>query len=202
MSNELLVEELVSLGVISTDSVRDAFLAVDRADFVLEEFLDEAYSNRPLPIGHDQTISQPLTVALMLEDLVVKEGMCVLDVGCGCGYSTALLNHLVGFQGVVFGVERVPALVEFAKKNLRRVGVEVDVLQATDTLGLVSKAPFDRILVSAAAKQVPKQLVSQLVVGGLMVVPVNNDLLTVKRVKEGYEVVRRREGFRFVKLVE
>lgn len=196
-----LVRELERLGALSSKRVRDAFLAVDRAAFVPAGLRAEAYGNYPLPIGADQTISQPLTVALMLEELSVGPGMRVLDVGSGSGWSTALLAHLVGSDGEVFAVERVPELVALGRENLSSFGVEVSVVDAGGVLGVPSKAPFDRVLVSAAADEVPAALVNQLVVGGLMVLPVRDSLVTVRREEEGYSVVGRREGFRFVPLV-
>ncbi|MFT4249741.1 MAG: protein-L-isoaspartate(D-aspartate) O-methyltransferase [Candidatus Woesearchaeota archaeon] len=202
MSNELLVQELVSVSAITSGSVKNAFLSVDRVLFTPSKLVSEAYENYPLPIGFGQTISQPLTVALMLEDLAVQEGMRVLDVGCGSGYTTALLSFLVSSEGFVVGVERIPELVEFARSNLQQASIDVAVVKASSSLGLSQEAPFDRILVSAAAKSVPEKLVSQLAIGGLMVVPVSSSVLTVRKTKTSFEVVKRREGFRFVTLIE
>lgn len=201
-SNEELVGYLVERGVISRSVVREAFLAVDRAFFVPKDLVEDAYLNQPLPIGEGQTISQPLTVALMLEELAVREGMRVLDVGCGSGYSTALLKQLVGSSGEVFGVERVESLVEFCCDNLQEAGVNASVHLAGEVLGLPQEQPFNRVLVSAEANAVPDLLVSQLVDGGLLVLPVNGSLLTVKREGSSFIIVNRRSGFRFVPLIE
>ena len=200
-SNEELVDALERRGVITHSSTREAFLAVDRALFVPEDLQADAYANTPLPIGAGQTISQPLTVAIMLEELVVGKGMRVLDVGCGSGYSTALLSYLVGEEGCVVGVERLSRLVVFAKQNLLRAGVDARVLQAGKELGIPGKV-FDRILVSAEASRVPQALIEQLVEGGLLVLPVGDSLVTARRVGDSYEVVRRLRGFRFVPLIE
>lgn len=201
-SNEELVEYLVERGVISDVALRDAFLAVDRAVFVPNDLHEDAYSNQSLPIGEAQTISQPLTVALMLEELAVKQGMRVLDVGCGSGYSTALLTQLVGSSGEVFAVERVESLVKFCRDNLQEAGVDASVHLAGEALGLPQKLPFDRVLVSAEADAVPESLVSQLVDGGLLVLPFNGSLVTVKREGSSFRVVNRMDGFRFVPLIE
>ncbi len=201
-TNQSLVDYLVRSGVIRSSLVREAFLAVDRALFVPERLSAHAYLDRPLPIGEEQTISQPSVVALMLEELSVQQGMRVLDVGCGSGWTTALLAHLVGSSGEVLGVERVECLVSFARRNVSRVGVRAQIHLAGDHLGLPGRAPFDRVLVSAAATRVPESLVDQLVSGGLMVLPVRSALLTVKRSEEGFLVVREQDGFRFVPLIE
>lgn len=201
-SNKELVEELVRLGVVCSESVKSAFLSVDRALFVPRSLQADAYLNRPLPIGEGQTISQPLTVALMLEDLSVEEGMRVLDVGCGSGYTTALLSKLVGESGVVVGVELVEELVRLGRSNLAAAGVSARIQRAGSFLGLPQEAPFERVLVSAAARSVPEELVEQLVIDGLMVLPVRSSVLTLQRGEESYQVVRRRRGFRFVPLVE
>lgn len=199
-SNDDLVDELLRRGVIVSDRVEQAFRDTDRALFVRDELQSKAYENRPLPIGEDQTISQPLTVALMLEDLEVHDGMRVLDVGCGSGYSSALLRSLVGDSGEVIGVEKKGSLVSFAQENLSDAGVQADIRLAGDELGLPGET-FDRILVSAAAQEVPQALVSQLAADGRLVIPVSNSLLTVEPEESGFVVVNRVDGFRFVPLV-
>ena len=201
MSMQSLVQLLESQEAITSDSVREAFLAVDRADFVREDYVEDAYRNHPLPIGHDQTISQPLTVAIMLEKLDVQRGMKVLDVGCGSGWTTALLAHMVGSEGTVVGVERIPDLVSFARNNLAAASIEAQIREAGDQLGVAQQAPFDRILVSAAADEVPQELVDQLSQDGLMVIPVGSSLLVVRRQNSGYNIIHERTGFRFVPLI-
>ncbi len=119
-SNKELVEHLIKRGVLKTPKIIEAFKKIDRKDFVKEEFLEEAYFDTPLPIGFGQTISQPYTVAFMLELLEPKEGDTVLDIGSGSGWTTALLAYIVGNKGKVIGVERIKELVEFGKKNLAK----------------------------------------------------------------------------------
>ena len=115
-----LIEHLKSSGVLKNSNIIEAFEKIDRADFVLEEHKLESYEDHPIPIGRGQTISQPTTVAFMLELLSVQKGDKVLDIGSGSGWTTALLSELVGSTGEVFGVERVSELVEFGSKNLAK----------------------------------------------------------------------------------
>lgn len=193
-----LIELLVDNKYITSENLKEAFLCVDRKYFIPKKHQDKAYDNTPIPIWHEQTISQPLTVAFMLEQLQVKEGMKVLDVGSGSGWTTAILQELVGQQGKVIGVERIPELVEFSQKNLQKVNSDASIIQATDALGYPSQAPYDRILVSAAATKIPSELVNQLADDGLLVIPVNNNILTVDT--KG-KIVNKHSGFRFVPLI-
>lgn len=193
-----LIELLVDNKYITSENLKEAFLCVDRKYFIPKKHQDKAYDNTPIPIWHEQTISQPLTVAFMLEQLQVKKGMKVLDVGSGSGWTTAILQELVGQQGKVIGVERIPELVEFSQKNLQKVNSDASIIQATDALGYPSQAPYDRILVSAAATKIPSELVNQLADDGLLVIPVNNNILTVDT--KG-KIVNKHSGFRFVPLI-
>lgn len=117
-SNLQLVEHLKQRGVLKTPALVEAFRAVDRRSFVPEEFFFNAYEDHPLPIGHGQTISQPWTVAFMLERLQPQPGNRVLDIGSGSGWTTALLAHVVGAEGFVQGLELIDALVELGQQNL------------------------------------------------------------------------------------
>ena len=120
MSNLALVEKLISDEALRTPRIIDAFKKIDRADFVEVQYKDEAYGDYPLPIGHEQTISQPSTVAFMLELLQPATGNKVLDVGSGSGWTAALLAQIVGPEGRVFGFELVPELVKFGSENLAK----------------------------------------------------------------------------------
>ncbi len=185
------------------ERIRAAFAAVRRVGFLPEDQRAFAADDAPLPIGHGQTNSQPSTVARMLDLLAPEPGDRVLDVGCGSGWTTALLAHLVGPGGAVTGVELVPELTELARRNLTAHGLD-DVLveQADpDVLGLPDRAPFERILVSASAGRFPQPLVEQLAQGGRLVVPVRRSMCVADR--EGLEglQVRRVGRYRFVPLV-
>jgi protein-L-isoaspartate(D-aspartate) O-methyltransferase len=187
----------------SGERIRAAFSAVRRAGFLPENQRAFAGDDAPLPIGYGQTNSQPSTVARMLDLLAPQPGDRVLDVGCGSGWTTALLAHIVGPDGAVIGVELVPALTELARRNLDAHGFEdVRVEQADpDVLGLPDQGPFDRILVSASAGRFPRPLVQQLAGDGRLVVPVRRSLCVADR--EGLEglQVRRVGRYRFVPLV-
>lgn len=184
------------------DRLRAAFGAVERADFLPANQRANAELDRALPIGYDQTNSQPRTVANMLTLLDVQPGHRVLDVGSGSGWTTALLGHLVGPQGHVYGVELVPELVAWSRENLQGYAMGwTGIHQATPgQLGLQEQAPFDRILVSAEAKEVPQPLVEQLVDGGLMVIPVMGRLLSVERRSDDDVAVHRHGHYQFVPL--
>lgn len=159
------------------ENVIRAFEEVDREGFVLEKYKGEAYENHPLPIGHSQTISQPIMIADMLKELGLKPGQKVLEIGAGSGYQAALLKEAIGAGGKVVSVERVPELVELSKANLARAGYDVEVVQGDGSLGYPTEAPYDRIVVSAGAPKVPEPLVEQLKIGGRLVAPVGNRLL-------------------------
>jgi protein-L-isoaspartate(D-aspartate) O-methyltransferase len=152
--------------------VMAAMLAVPRHCFVPRVNRDRAYANRPQPIGHGQTISQPYVVAVMTDLAAVAAGNKVLEVGSGCGYQAAVLAEM-GAQ--VFAIEVIPELVNAARERLARLGYERIRLRLGDgSLGWPEEAPFDAILVSAAAWQrIPPALVAQLVPGGRLVIPVD-----------------------------
>lgn len=161
--------------VVKSRNVKDAFLKVQRELFVTEDCLEYAYADDAMPIGYGQTISQPSTIAVMLELLGVNEGMTVLEVGGGSGYVLALLSELVGKNGRVYGVDLVKELVERAKNNLKMQGCKnVGVVYGDGSKGLPKKAPFDRILVSAGCPYIPKPLFDQLKEGDIIVAPVGD----------------------------
>jgi protein-L-isoaspartate(D-aspartate) O-methyltransferase len=180
----------------------EAFAAVDRAAFLPDEVKDQAALDQPLPIGFGQTNSQPTTVKLMLEWLDVQPGDKVLDIGSGSGWTTALLARLSGDGGMVYAVEAVPQLYKFGRDNNRRLGITNAVFfQAGQEFGLPEQAPYDRILVSAAADELPPTLLDQLKPGGKLVVPVRNDVLEITKSPDGRPQVRTHPGFAFVPLV-
>ena len=184
------------------DDVSAAFAAVPRAGFLPRSARRRAAYDGPIAIGHGQTNSQPRTVEAMLRLLDVRPGCRVLDVGSGSGWTTALLAHLTGPSGSVLGLEVVPDLVGTGAANLRATGFTwASIEQApVDTLGCPERAPYDRILVSAAARTLPEELVSQLADGGRLVVPVDGTMLLVVTSGED-RVVTEHGGYRFVPLV-
>jgi protein-L-isoaspartate(D-aspartate) O-methyltransferase len=164
-----------------------AMRAVPRELFVPKPLKKKAYSDHPLPIGAGQTISQPYIVAFMIEALALRHGDKVLEVGAGSGYAAAVLSKIAR---EVFTIERIGKLAEMAAANLVAAGCgNVHVRHADGTQGWADEAPFDAILVSAGAPDIPNTLQQQLAVGGRMVVPVGNDrrtqqLIRVTRIDE------------------
>src|SRR5690606_12766274 len=142
--------------------------------------------------------SQPTTVRMMLEWLDPKPGDRVLDVGSGSGWTTALLAHLVGPKGKVYAVERLPELVKFGRSNAKRVGItNAEFYEAGNVFGLPHHAPYDRILVSATADNLPPELLDQLKPEGKLVIPVGDTVYEITRRKDGIETAEH-PGFVFV----
>jgi protein-L-isoaspartate(D-aspartate) O-methyltransferase len=183
------------------DPVEAAFAAVPRADFLPEAERARASYDGPIPIGHEQTNSQPATVAAMLRLLEVEPGQRVLDVGSGSGWTTALLAALTGPEGSVRGLELVPELAAWGAANLARTDQPWASIcpASSDVLGDPAHAPYDRILVSAEARELPEPLVDQLAAEGRMVVPVRNAMTLVVRSGDGLAVTRH-GSYRFVPL--
>ncbi|HPS65705.1 MAG TPA: protein-L-isoaspartate(D-aspartate) O-methyltransferase [Ignavibacteria bacterium] len=156
---------------IRNNKVLDAISKVPRENFIPESEIKYAYENRPLPIPFGQTISQPFTVAFMLSLLDVKPGEKILEIGTGSGYQAALLSEL---GAIVYTVERIPGLAEYAKENLKKLNYDIKILVGDGSLGLDEYSPYDGIIVSAAAPAIPKSLISQLKEGGNIVIPVGD----------------------------
>jgi len=188
---------------ITDERVLDAVYRVKRERFVPESLKDRAYDNHPLPIGESQTISQPYIVALMTQALDLRPEDKVLEIGTGSGYQTAILAEL---SGVVYSVERLGPLAMRARTNLYSQGYTNIILISGDgTKGLPECAPFDKIIVTAAAPRVPDTLLEQLKNGGKMVVPVGGkqvqDLQLVEKALNGRLTKRSLGGCRFVPLI-
>ena len=187
---------------VSDLHVLEAIARVPRERFVPPEVRSHAYENRPLPIGHGQTISQPLIVALMTQALTLRGHEKVLEVGTGSGYQAALLSHLAAEVVSVERVEDLALRAERALAALQYTNVRIHV--AGETLGWPDEAPYDAIIVAAGAPKVPSELVQQLAVGGRMVVPVGSrdlqELVHVARNAEG-TTLRILGSCRFVPLL-
>ena len=187
---------------IKDKQVLDAMSRVPRELFVPAEEKHFAYEDRPLPIGFGQTISQPFIIALMTSLLELTGREKVLEVGTGSGYQTAILAELAR---LVVTVERLPALAETARGTLDRLGYKnVGVRLAEPTLGWQVEAPYDAIMVTAGAPMVPDSLLSQLAIGGRMVIPVGSryeqDLYKITK-KKNKNIVLNMGGCRFVSLI-
>jgi protein-L-isoaspartate(D-aspartate) O-methyltransferase len=182
--------------------VLDAMARVPRHEFVAEQFRVQAYEDHPIQIGEGQTISQPFIVARMLEALALSPSDIVIEIGTGSGYQTALLAEL---SRDVYSVERHQALAQAAERTLSRLGYTNVKLSVGDgSAGLPAKAPFDAIVVSAAAPQIPVSLAEQLREGGRMVIPVGpsqSQELQLMHKRNGNSEITRLEACRFVPLI-
>lgn len=187
---------------ISDERVLDAIASVPRERFVDEEWRQSAYEDRPIPIGHGQTTSQPRMIAIMLQELRLTPDDKALEIGTGSGYQTALLAKLAK---EVVSVELIPSLAMAAGRTLSELGFSnVAVHVAGEDLGWPAAAPYDAIVVAAAAPRVPQSLADQLALNGRLAIPVgtrdSQDLLVVTRAPEGLTVTRK-GSCRFVPLL-
>lgn len=189
LSKESLLKALRQRGVLKTERIIAAFKKVKRENFVLDEYRDDAYGDYPLPILAGQTISQPTTVAIMLEALELEEGMKILEIGAGSGYNAALLGTIVGNSGNVISTEYYSKLVQCATSNLAKEGItNVTVIHTPHSVGYTKGAPYDRIIVTASTETIPVKLLEQLTEGGILLIPVG---------KQGWQKmlkIRKKEG--------
>jgi len=198
---KMVEEQIVSRGVRDAKLIA-AMKKIPRHLFVEEALQNQAYSDHPLPIGEKQTISQPYMVALMTEALLLTGKEKVLEIGTGSGYQTAILAEL---SEKVFSIERIRTLAIRARRllyELEYFNVEIKIIDGT--FGWVEESPFDAVIVTAGAPDLPQPLVDQLAVGGRLVIPVGDafvqDLFRVTKTEEG---IKKEDlgGCRFVKLI-
>ncbi len=202
-----LIDSLIKEGWLSSPHIIKAFRKIRRADFLPQEIKDLAEMDQALPIGFGQTISQPLVVAFMLEKLDPRKGDKILDVGSGSGWTTALLAEIVGKKGKVIGIELIPELMEFGKRNVLKYNFikegRVEFLCRDGSKGCLEESPFDKILCSAAVQdRLPRAWKEQLKIGGRIVTPIRSSIwLFSKRSNEEFEE-KEFPGFAFVPLIE
>ncbi len=204
-----LIEQLIRQDYLKTPSIINAFNKIKRADFAPEEIVQEKGEefvnqyNAPISIGFNQTISQPLTVAFMLELLQPKPGDKVLDIGSGSGWQSALLAELVGEKGFVYAIETIRELKEFGRENTDKYDFRnIEFICGDGSRGLPDKAPFDKIVAAAAADKVPLAWKKQLKENGRLVLPIKNSIwLYLKKNKQEFKT-KEFPGFAFVPLVE
>ena len=171
LERKRMVETQLKSRGIQDPGVLSAFLKVPRHKFVPPDLLDQAYRDGPLPIGYNQTISQPYIVAVMVQQANTGPGERVLELGTGSGYQAAILAEL---GSEVYTVERIPELAEQAETRLERLGYgKINVRLSNGTLGWEEQAPFDAIIVSAAAPKIPDPLLGQLAEGGRLIIPLD-----------------------------
>jgi protein-L-isoaspartate(D-aspartate) O-methyltransferase len=197
-----MVETQLRARGIRDQQLLNAMASVPRHEFLDPRYRGQAYEDHPLPIAAGQTISQPYIVALMLELLQLDASSKVLEIGTGSGYQTAVLSKIAGH---VYSVERHPELARQAAETLSLLGLSnISVVTGDGSLGLAEHAPFDAIVVSAAAAEIPPALFEQLREGGRMIIPVGPpeaQELQLVRKQDGKALVSLREGCRFVPLI-
>jgi len=200
-----LIQELKSKGVLKHKLAQEAFKTIDRADFVPKDEKPEAYQNRPLSIGYGQTISQPYTVAFMLDLLKPLVGQKILEIGSGSGWQTALLAHIVGEKGKVFAMEIIPEIKEFGEKNIEKypkLAKQVVIFNRDAKNGLPEEAPFDGIIAAATVDEIPKSWKKQLKVGGYIVFPFHDSIYVLTKKSENDFEEEVFPGFVFVPFIE
>ncbi len=205
MDKQWLLKRLKDFGF--SKKILDAFSRVKREDFISEELEKEVYKDTPLPIGHGQTISQPYTIAIMLSELELKKSQKILEVGSGSGYVLALISEIVGNKGKVFGIELIKELAEKSKEALALEDYKnIKVYHRNGSEGIPEKAPFDRILISAACREIPQKLLNQLKDKGILLTPkgprFEQTLVMIQRQGDQFKTIKEIPGFIFVPFVE
>jgi protein-L-isoaspartate(D-aspartate) O-methyltransferase len=183
---------------IHDEKVLDAFEKIPRHLFVPKEFLDLAYHNMPLEIAEGQTISQPYTIAVMLEALELKKGDKVLEIGSCSGYNAALIAHIVGKSGFVYTTEIIPKLAAVSENNISKIKIRnIQIIAADGSLGWPENAPYDKIIVTAACPKMPPPLIKQLKERGIIVAPVGTmwSQQVIKAVKIRGKITEESLGF-------
>ena len=202
-SKAFLILKLRQFG-ISNKEILACIETLDRSDFVSENFLDRCLEDIPLPIDCGETISQPSLVAFMTQQLEIPQRSKVLEIGTGSGYQTAILARLASR---VYSIERYKELVDLAKTRLENLNISnVIILLQDGFFGYAPQAPFDRIIITAAVEEIPKLVVSQLKVGGVMIAPVGlpnqkQTLLKVIKTEKGLDI-KELMSVRFVQMKE
>ena len=193
--------------LITDKAVMNAFLSISREHFVPKQFTPHAYEDSPLPIICGKTISQPTTIALMTQALELKPGQTVLEIGAGSGYQAALLGHIVGPKGKIISTEVVPELVQFAKENIKKTNLKnICIVEEDGSQGFPAKAPFDRIIITAACPHhIPQTLLDQLKPEGILVGPVGDlhlqEVVKIKKLSNGLLKTSSLGEFRFLPLI-
>jgi protein-L-isoaspartate(D-aspartate) O-methyltransferase len=209
---ESLVESLKRQGILRSEVVIRAMLKVKREEYLPPNEKEYAYVDSPLPIGQGRTISAPHMVSIMNEALELHSGLIALEIGAGSGYHAATIAEIVAPEGTsskghVYTVEIVPELAEFARDNIEKTGYgdRVTIIEGDGSVGYMEKAPYERIVVTAAAPRVPEPLLEQLKNDGLMVIPVGGQhmfqtLLVLRKDEHGKVDIEDKGGCAFVPL--
>ena len=204
-----LIEQLIEQKYLKSPQIIESFNKIKRADFLPEEIVKEKGEefnnqyNAPIPIGYNQTISQPLTVAFMLELLQPMEGDKILDIGSGSGWQTTMLCNIVKENGFIYAIEKILELKDFGQNNLNKYNFKnVEFICGDGSKGLSSEALFDKIIAAASAQEIPLAWKEQLKIGGRLVMPIKNSIWLL--IKKGDNEFEEKEypGFSFVPLVK
>ncbi len=204
-----LIEQLIEQKYLKSPQIIESFNKIKRADFLPKEIVKakgEDFINQynsPIPIGYNQTISQPLTVAFMLELLRPMKGDKILEIGSGSGWQTTMLSYIVKEEGFVYAIEKILELKDFGQNNLAKYNFKnVEFICDDGSKGLSNEAPFDKIIAAASAKEIPLAWKDQLRIGGRLVTPIKNSIWLL--IKKGDNEFEEKEypGFSFVPLVK
>ncbi len=187
---EDLIKDLEREGYIRSQRVKEAMLKIDRKNFVPERLKSYAYEDEPLEIGENQTISAPHMVAMMLELLEIESGMKILEIGSGSGYNACLLEYLA-YPGTVVTIERKHSLSKFARENLKNCPYKenIKILVGDGSLGYEGDAPYDRIVVTCGAPEIPRPLLEQLKINGIMIIPLGGTYF-----QDLYKIIKKESG--------
>lgn len=199
-----MVDKLVASGYLKSKNVIEAMKKVERHKFVPDNVRAYAYTDQPLSVGEGQTISAPHMVAMMCELLELREGLKVLEIGAGTAYHACVMAQIV--KGKVYSIERRVKLIKRAEENIERAGcVGVELIEGDGTMGYEKEAPYDRILVTAGAPDIPPPLVEQLNTHGRLLIPVGSrymqELMQVDKTASGEIEKKILSGCAFVPLV-
>lgn len=201
-----LVSYLIEKGHLKNISVIQAFLEINRQIFISSKYHSYVNKNVVIPIGFGQTNSQPSTVAFMLELLDINSGHKILDIGSGSGWTTSLLSYLVGEEGKIIAVEIIEELKELGEKNAEKFNFvsngRASFFKSDGNNGWRKGAPYDRILVSAEAKNIPVTLLDQMKINAKMVIPINNSIWLIEKKTDTIFSKQEFKNFLFVPLVE
>jgi len=199
-----LIKTIKDYGFLTNEKVESAFRTIPRHEFVVPSELDRAYYNEPLSIMNNQTISQPGVVSRMTEWLDIKDGEKILEIGTGSGWQTAILSYMVG-NGTVYSIERLPELVNFARENLEKLGIDnVHVILGDGSMGYPEKSSYDRIIVTAACTEIPLPLLEQLGENGLIIAPVGDlsqSMILLKKISGEIVEIKNESNYIFVPLL-
>jgi protein-L-isoaspartate(D-aspartate) O-methyltransferase len=189
---ENLVNYLKKQGRIKSSEVENAFLEIPRELFVPEFLKKHAYADTPLQIGEGQTISAPHMVAIMCEELDLKQNQKILEIGAGSGYHAAIVSKIIGKEGHVYSIERIQSLSDNAKENIQKANIKNVTVETGDgSEGLEKYAPYDRIYVTCAAPDIPEPLIEQLKDPGKMLIPVGDMICTLYLIEKKNGIIKK-----------